>query len=400
MRGTSRRRARAPGATTAQGQKQGQQPTGPNRSGALLTRWPEEGPGTPDRRGRSARCRGGSIESRSVRAAPSRSLLGAARVHDEGSGTGMGCLICDAGTQRGPEGEGVLRPRSSASRSCLRRFQARGESDSGRRSRRRAYRSIGHELTRTAGQGVRGMRETTAYEALGAPMGANPERRAALNAGVLFITATVASVVGTWLTRSLLDDPAYLRVVSNHATRVAAGALLELLAAGASVGVAIFLYPVLRRWSPALALGSVVFRARRRPSCTWSSWRACCPCWRSASGSRQLGATPPRFGPKGIRFRTSDSRSPRGRVRVLRGRAAVLRRVLSFGAHSEVAVGLGDRRHRPGVPGVFVGLVHPERAHDVHDLAAPIAVQEMVLAVWLIAQGFNPSALGSGARVD
>jgi ABC-type transport system involved in cytochrome c biogenesis permease component len=38
------------------------------------------------------------------------------------------------------------------------------------------------------------------------PMGVNTERRAALSAGVLFITATLASVVGTGLSRSVLDE--------------------------------------------------------------------------------------------------------------------------------------------------------------------------------------------------
>jgi hypothetical protein len=48
--------------------------------------------------------------------------------------------------------------------------------------------------------------------------------------------------------------------VAGHANRVAAGALLELIAAGASAGIAISLYPVLKKWSASLALGSVVSR--------------------------------------------------------------------------------------------------------------------------------------------
>ncbi|MGZ6546357.1 MAG: DUF4386 domain-containing protein, partial [Actinomycetota bacterium] len=87
-----------------------------------------------------------------------------------------------------------------------------------------------------------------------------PTRTYAVSAGVLFIIATVANVAGTSLSRSLLDDPAYLTVVSAHQTRIAAGALLELVAAGASVGIAISLYPVLRRQGEGLALASVVFR--------------------------------------------------------------------------------------------------------------------------------------------
>ena len=85
-------------------------------------------------------------------------------------------------------------------------------------------------------------------------------RRAALSAGVLFIIATVASVTGSGLSGPMVNDPDRLTRVGTNASLLAGGALLQLVAAGASVGIAISLYPVLKQRSAGLALGSVVFR--------------------------------------------------------------------------------------------------------------------------------------------
>jgi hypothetical protein len=52
----------------------------------------------------------------------------------------------------------------------------------------------------------------------------------------------------------------YLTRVADYPNRVAGAALLYLISAGGSVGIAVALYPVLRRFGAALAVGSVVFR--------------------------------------------------------------------------------------------------------------------------------------------
>ncbi len=88
----------------------------------------------------------------------------------------------------------------------------------------------------------------------------DPKRLAATTAGGFFIAATVANLVGTALSRSLLDQTNDLGQVAANADRVTTGALLELVAAAASAGIAVALYPVLKTWGFGLALGSVVFR--------------------------------------------------------------------------------------------------------------------------------------------
>jgi hypothetical protein len=78
--------------------------------------------------------------------------------------------------------------------------------------------------------------------------------------GALFIVATAASLLSTSVTGSILDAPDFLLHLSAHKGQVAVGALLQFVAAAGSAGIAISLYPVLRRYSEGLALGAVAFR--------------------------------------------------------------------------------------------------------------------------------------------
>ncbi|MEZ4657006.1 MAG: DUF4386 domain-containing protein [Caldilineaceae bacterium] len=86
------------------------------------------------------------------------------------------------------------------------------------------------------------------------------ERKTAVIVGVLFIAATTASLSGNALTGSILDAPDYLAGVAASGNRVMIGALLTFLAAAGSAGIAIALYPVLKKQNEGLALGSVGFR--------------------------------------------------------------------------------------------------------------------------------------------
>jgi hypothetical protein len=85
------------------------------------------------------------------------------------------------------------------------------------------------------------------------------DRRTAVVVGVLFIIATVASILGTVVLGSALDGDDYLTSVS--AEQIVPAALLFLVAATSAFGTAILLYPILRKHSEGLAAGYVGLRA-------------------------------------------------------------------------------------------------------------------------------------------
>jgi hypothetical protein len=88
----------------------------------------------------------------------------------------------------------------------------------------------------------------------------NDSRRNALAAGVLFIIATVAGLLAASMTKPILSEADYLARIAGNGTPMFVGALLKFVCAAASAGIALALYPVLRRYAPGLALGSVAFR--------------------------------------------------------------------------------------------------------------------------------------------
>jgi hypothetical protein len=86
-------------------------------------------------------------------------------------------------------------------------------------------------------------------------------RKNAIIVGVLFIVATVASVLGKVVfSQPVLDAPNYLTGLVANENQVIIGAVLGLIAAFACAGIAIWLYPILKKQHEALALGSVGFR--------------------------------------------------------------------------------------------------------------------------------------------
>ncbi|MFN8630924.1 MAG: DUF4386 domain-containing protein [Chloroflexota bacterium] len=85
-------------------------------------------------------------------------------------------------------------------------------------------------------------------------------RRSALAAGILFIAATVLGLAGSAVMRPLLGEPLDFARIASDPTAIFAGFLLKLVGYAACPAIALAMYPVLRAHGQAAALGSVVFR--------------------------------------------------------------------------------------------------------------------------------------------
>ncbi|MEJ2271917.1 MAG: DUF4386 domain-containing protein [Candidatus Bathyarchaeota archaeon] len=84
-------------------------------------------------------------------------------------------------------------------------------------------------------------------------------RKSSIIVGVLFLIATIIIIIGGVFSFSIYDSD-YLIAVASNENQVIFGALLEIFASAAIVGIPIAMFPLLKKYNESLALGYVAIR--------------------------------------------------------------------------------------------------------------------------------------------
>ncbi len=88
----------------------------------------------------------------------------------------------------------------------------------------------------------------------------NSSKKTAGIVGILFIVATVSAIISVVFLGPVLNDPNYLLRFSTDEFKVLFGVFLDLVGAGAFVGLAVIIFPILKKHNETIALGYVVAR--------------------------------------------------------------------------------------------------------------------------------------------
>ena len=220
-------------------------------------------------------------------------------------------------------------------------------------------------------------------------------RKISIIVGVLFIIATVSAILTIGILGSTLDPPEYLTAVAANEKQVILAVICWLILAVSVLGIGVMMYPILKKYHGGLAQGYVGLRLVETICIIISS-----------IGLLSLLTVSKEFGAGTL---DASYYQPVGTV-------LLALQEWSFEIGTLIFLGLGGLALNYGlyqlnlVPrwlsgwgfvgaacvalygmlGLF-GLTADSLILNI--LAAPIAVQEMVFAIWLIVKGFNSSTI-------
>ena len=222
-------------------------------------------------------------------------------------------------------------------------------------------------------------------------------RSTAVVVGVLFIIATVFLFIGGALYGPILESDDVLQVAYPDRVRVISGVLLEFLCAPAMLLIPVFLFPLLRRTNEALALGYAGFRFLEAALFVVIE----------ANLLSLIGVSEKFLAPG------SDAAAYEAVVNSIRSRNdwMFFLYVITFAVGALVVYTLlyqsrlvprwlsvwgvvGGGMMLVGTLIIMLELLEGAPGLESEALwAAPVAIQEMVMALWLIIKGFSPAAL-------
>ena len=231
------------------------------------------------------------------------------------------------------------------------------------------------------------------------PKGKLSFRKIAVITGVIFIIATLTGPILATPLLPVLTGTDYLTRASSHPNQVAAGALLILIGYFACAGIAVVMYPVLKKWNAGLALGSVIFRTLEAAFYMVG-----------VVSLLALLKLSHQFAAAGVADHASLQAIGDSLVSV-RLWAASLLGVFAFCVGSFMynylffqsrliprwLSGFGIAAITSLTIACVLSLFSGNPITSYIPLAFSIFLQEMALAVWLIVKGFNPSAIASGS---
>ena len=221
--------------------------------------------------------------------------------------------------------------------------------------------------------------------------GMSGDRKAAVWIGVLFIIGTVGMVLSGVVTNAVLSGPAYLAQVAAQPNQVAVGALLVLVAGLALALVPVVFWPIGKRYNETLAMGYVVFRGALESVIyivAVLGWLLLIPLSKE-----------PDAGPLAGFVRTTETVIWDQLIAIPFVVGALMFYVLLYQSRL-VPRWLSTWGLVGAVLSVVPSLGGMFALSSLGVLSLPLFLQEMVMAVWLIAKGFNRPSIAAESAGD
>jgi len=221
----------------------------------------------------------------------------------------------------------------------------------------------------------------------------NSNRKTAIIVGVLFIIGTVAGVLSAVVTGPILNDPDYLIKISANETQIILGAIFVLIMGFALAMVPVMLFPIFKKYNEPLALGSVVFRGALE-AVTYIAFVISWLLLLTLSQEYVKAGAPDTSYFQTLGFVILEAGVWIGHLVSIVFSLGALMIYYLFYQSKLIPRWLSVW----GLAGAIVSLAVPLLemfGSELGILIVPLALQEMVLAVWLIIKGFNSSAIAS-----